>query len=162
MNQVVSADSLKWSMCTAGRSLDQVLRYAESHFQELITSRPDLVESYESVDSNGASVRRYMLIDPQSHIEAAPEVLGRLKASNTRPAENIEKTAVTARHPTENVETKDVHHPLLVSNERVAMEVAYMQRRFRSALILASTSDSVAGMLLHLLLCLLPVAVIVK
>lgn len=47
-------------------------RAAQLDFLPLVTSLPELVESYESVDANGASVRRYMINDPASHLEAEP------------------------------------------------------------------------------------------
>lgn len=66
-----------WAAAAAGRSgggavhgsqtdplgLHAVLRHAEQQFVQLITSCPQFVEAYEGVDSNGATQRRYAIVD---------------------------------------------------------------------------------------------------
>ena len=64
MNTVAACAGLHNSM-----HLGVIFDTAQQDFVSLLTLLPELVEAYESVDAQGASARRYAIVDPESHIE---------------------------------------------------------------------------------------------
>lgn len=126
-----------------------MFQHAVQDFAGLVSSLPELVEPYESVDSNGASIRRYMINDPASHLEVAldPSPPPRVPPRAERGA------GVAVARGGEWGEGGSGGKPVGV----LERDLAYLQRRYRSAFILASSSEAAggsnsAGELLRLLL----------
>ena len=114
---------------------------AQSHFLDLITSIPELVESYEVVDANGASARRYMINDPQSHLEAEAAT------QNTKPA-SLESEQGCPRHDKNITSAKAVLKTTVTEDKEEEKQSAlqrdfdYMQRRYRSGFAITASSAS--------------------
>lgn len=49
--------------------LDVIFRHLQQSFVPLITSMPELLEPYQSVNSDGATVRRYAIINPDNQVQ---------------------------------------------------------------------------------------------
>ena len=113
--------------CAGGPcSFSACFKYAESNFLALVTSVPELVEKYETVDGNGASVRRYMINDPDSHLE---------------PDSAFEQHSKSTRQPDQQQEQKNEVSKQIgaasgqqqVASKTAAQDLAYMERRYRSS-----------------------------
>jgi hypothetical protein len=116
-----------------------VYQYAERNFVALLTSLPELVESYESVDSHGASVRRYMINDPGSHMEVATDPQFQLR---TQPHQEnkVGRNSEAARWESPR-EGGSPSIPLAA----LERDLVYLQRRYRSAFLVTSSSESADG-----------------
>lgn len=131
----------------------KLFEYAQSHFLELITSVPTLIESYEVVDANGASARRYMINDPQSHLEteARPESLQASEANREQNSaqQNQDGSTSYAKGLSGEAGREGDQDAEQSATQR---DLAYMQRRYRSKF--ASTS-SATGKLIWVVFCFL-------
>lgn len=123
---------------TADLKLSFLLTYSQAHFKDLVTCRPELIESYESVDGNGASVRRYMLNDPDSHIEVANQ-------NHVQIGEDTGRSSIKEDQELASIDGNPQLHPLMEGNRHIEAEVIYLKRRFRSAFIPASPSSQSKG-----------------
>ena len=109
--------------------LASIFRDAQAEFLALVTSLPELVEAYESVDAAGASVRRYMINDPDSRLESQPASVPAATSPAPTPAQGSSSETAVA--------TEIVRLP-----PELEAEVAYLQRRYRSAFLVTSTSGT--------------------
>ena len=125
----------------------------------LITCLPEFLEPYQSVNADGATVRRYAIINPdnQVHIDthAAPAKI----SSQTSSASSMHKQNELATRPAASAmqrsHTTDAHSmPLNVSAVRGVMPagmqaaLTYMQRRYGAGLTVhapAPISDMLSG-----------------
>lgn len=125
--------------------LEGCFEYASSHFLELITSIPLLVEAYEGVDANGASARRYMINDPKSRIEPTALEISHHQAPK-KPDEPTRIEHIQSQQgrghgedaPPSPEEQAVASESKNSGGEHSARDIAYMERRYRSAF--ASTS----------------------
>ena len=133
-------------LISAGSSTDIAVyfNYASSHFLELVNGIPELIEAYESVDSNGASARRYMVNDPKSHLEPTAA-----SASSMTPklngTEAQQHGKAQSREASKNMAQASLEDDQAAKRSNsdsdidlVARDMAFMERRYRSAF--ASTS----------------------
>lgn len=115
--------------------------HAQSQFQTLVTLMPELVERYEAVDEGGASVRRYMINDPESHIETVPAVTGRLNREGPLPDAGVHLQDGSDA-PDGSLSKSSRPEARDLAEAMARKDAAYMERRYRSNFALASTSSS--------------------
>ena len=124
-----------WGTGSSVLQLASIFRDAQAEFLALVTSLPELVEAYESVDMAGASVRRYMINDPDSRLESQP---ASAPAATAHPAP---APAAPAPAQGSSGETAVAIETARLPPDLEA-EVAYLQRRYRSAFMVTSTSGT--------------------
>jgi len=136
---------LLYRICLSAGEVPQlvpVYQHAEQNFVALLTSLPNLVESYESVDSNGASVRRYMINDPSSHLEVTTDPQARSFTQQHQEDEPGRDSKAGRRGtPAEGGSPSAPSIPLTALDR----DLAYLQRRYRSAFLVASSSEVAEG-----------------
>ena len=120
-----------WGTGSSGLQLASIFRDAQTEFLALVTSLPELVEAYESVDTAGASARRYMINDPDSRLESQPAATAHPAPAPAAPAPAQGSSGETA------VATENAWLP-----PELEAEIAYLQRRYRSAFLVTSTSGT--------------------
>lgn len=131
----------------ARQSFAASFAYPQTHFLSLITSMPELVERYEAVDANGASVRRYMINDPQSHMEMASNQRDHSAQAEQTPEETKDALAASDRPersgfggPEHAREGQKDHGS--EKDGSAWRDIAYMERRYRSRFTSTSSSSS--------------------
>lgn len=130
---------------THGLNLIPIFQHLEEHFVSLITCLPEFLEPYQSVNADGATVRRYAIINPdnQVHIDtrAAPAKANSQVssfASMLKQSQPAARPAPSAKPHSHNTDTQSLApNSSAVSNAMPAgmkAAVTYMQRRYGAGL----------------------------
>lgn len=125
---------------TQANLVAQVFRHAQASFLELVTSVPELLEAYESVDEHGASLRRVMINDPDSQILLTDSLSARIGSQAAASSSaGIEQAASQQTMPQSSTLADTAHAD--IANAAWQAEICYLERKYRTALKVALVSD---------------------
>ena len=128
---------------TSDLNLAYILQDLQQHFVTLITSLPEFLEPYQSVNADGATLRRFAIVDPDNQVQIDSHVKSGSQASHPPAKANQHHSSQPTRalparpsisNKTSSRQPAGSTAPSNATHAGIQSALTYMQRRYGSGL----------------------------